>query len=318
MRARAGGIAVLSVCALLGASAPAQAASIREGNLADSLVKYTAAPNSTAGANDWGCKPTAEHPNPVILIPGTFYNHGATFVKAAPRLKNAGYCVFALNYGRTPASLGRLSGLAPIPTSVDELARFVDRVRASTGAAKVDMIGWSQGGLLPIAYVKQGGGAEKVAHYVGWATSANGTTLSGLGTLATAIGNLGLGDLALDQLNVQGVRDQGTGSPYIAALRATALPAGPSYTSIYTKYDRVITPYTNSALPAPARNLVVQDYCPFDYTGHIGIYLDDPTLQLTMNALDDGPTTFRPSCVRSGGPFSCGAVGLCAESARWS
>lgn len=303
-RARAAIIAALSACALvLGANAPAQAASIREGNLADSLFRFTAAPNSTAGANDWGCKPTARHANPVILVPGTFYNHGATFVKAAPRLKNAGYCVFALNYGLTPASLGRLSGLAPIPTSVDELARFVERVRASTGAAKVDLVGWSQGGLLPIAYVKQGGGADKVAHYVGWANSANGTTLLGLGTLATAIGSRGVGDLALDQLNVQGVRDQGTGSPYITALRASPLPGGPSYTSIYTRYDRVITPYPNSALSAPARNLVVQDYCPFDVTGHIGLYLDDPTLQLTMNALDDGPSTFRPSCTRYGAPF---------------
>lgn len=288
---------------VVGLVAPAQASTIREGNLVDSLARFKLAPDSTAGANDWSCRPTARHPNPVILVPGTFFNHGGTFVKAGPRLKNAGYCVFALNYGFTPASLGRLSGLAAIPTSVDQLASFVDRVRASTGAAKVDLVGWSQGGLLPIAYIKQRGGADKVAHYVGWANSANGTTLNGLGLLATGIGSLGLGDAALDQLDVQGLRDQATGSPYIKALKATPLPAGPSYTSIFSRYDRVITPYTNSILPAPARNLLVQRYCPFDLTGHLGIYLDDPTLQLTMNALDDGPSSFRPRCRGFGSPL---------------
>ncbi len=301
------GTALLAVLAtfalLLGAAAPAQAASIREGNLADSLFRYASAPDSTRGANDWSCKPTAQRPNPVILVPGTFYNHGATFVKAGPRLKNAGYCVFALNYGLTPASLGRLSGLAPVPTSVDQLAAFVDRVRASTGAAKVDLVGWSQGGLLPIAYLKQRGGADKVAHYVGWANSANGTTFNGIGTLANGIGALGLGDAALDLLDVQGVRDQLVGSPYITGLKAIPLPAGPKYTSIYSRYDRVVTPYRSAILPAPARNLLIQSYCPFDFTGHIGIYLDDPTLQLTMNALADGPSSFRPTCSRFGAPI---------------
>ena len=296
-------IAIASVVALiLGATAPANAAD-REGNLADSIFKFTAAPNRSAGANDWTCQPTAQHPNPVILIPGTLYNHGATFVKTAPRLKNAGYCVFALNYGFTPASLGRLSGLAPVSSSVDELAQFVDRVRAATGATKVDMVGWSQGGLLPIAYIKQRGGADKVAHYVGWATSANGSSISGLGTLVGSIGILGFGNLALNLHDVQGVRDQLTGSDYVTALKAIPLPAGPKYTSIYSKHDSVITPYANSALPAPAHNVRIQDYCPFDLTGHIGIYLDDPTLQFTMNALNDGPTGFRPTCKGYGSPF---------------
>ncbi|MDN5896101.1 MAG: lipase family protein [Nocardioides sp.] len=302
-RARTVVVAVAAACGLLLTTAAPVQADEREGNLVDSIVKFANAPNSTAGANDWSCQPTAERPTPVILVPGTFFNHGATFVKTAPRLKNAGYCVFALNYGFNRNSLGRLSGLAPASTSVQQLSDFVDRVRTETGAAKVDLVGWSQGGMLPIAYIKQHGGADKVAHYVGWATSANGTTASGLGTLIRSIGSLGFGDVALDALDVQGVRDQLVGSDFIKSLQATPLPAGPKYTSIYSKYDEVVTPYKNSRLPAPATNIRIQDHCAFDFTGHIGLYLDDPTLQLTMNALADGPSNFKPRCHRFGAPF---------------
>lgn len=91
------------------AAAPAQAAELPEGGVGEALYKYAAAPNSTAGANDWNCKPSADHPNPVVLLPGTFFNHGANFVKAGPRLKNNGYCTFALNYGLTALSQDRKS-----------------------------------------------------------------------------------------------------------------------------------------------------------------------------------------------------------------
>lgn len=295
--------ATATACALLlGFSAPARA-DVPEGGIANSVYKFVASPDTSVGTNDWNCKPTAEHPNPVILIPGTFFNHGATFVKMAPRLKNSGYCVFALNYGFTPASLGRMSGLAPVESSVAELAAFVDRVRTATGASKVDMIGWSQGGLLPIAYIKQAGGGDKVAHYVGWAQSSNGTTGSGLDSLSKAIGALGFIPPQYAVLNAQGVQDQFAGSPFITNLASIPLPAGPKYTSIFSTYDELLPPYTNGVLPAPAHNVHIQDYCPFDLTGHIGMYLDDPTLQFTMNALNDGPSNFRPSCRGYGTPF---------------
>jgi len=82
------------------------------------------------------------------------------------------------------------------------------------------------------------------------------------------------------------------------------VPAGPRYTVIATKYDRVVTPYYTQRLSGPGvTNIVLQDKCPFDTAGHVGLFNDDPTLQLTLNALADGPATFQPRCTGYGVPL---------------
>ncbi|GAB2646451.1 hypothetical protein ABI214_14020 [Prescottella soli] len=61
--------------------------------------EFTNPGGSAAGSNDWSCRPSVEHPNPVVLVHGTGANRlnmGTTF---APLLANEGYCVFALTYG---------------------------------------------------------------------------------------------------------------------------------------------------------------------------------------------------------------------------
>ena len=78
------------------------------------------------GANNYSCKPSAAHPNPVILVHGTLGNAYDSFSGMAPALKSFGYCVFAVNYG---ASSGKLfKGTGDIPTSAAEIGRFVDGV----------------------------------------------------------------------------------------------------------------------------------------------------------------------------------------------
>ena len=284
---------------------PAQA-SIPEEGLSKAAYNYAAAPNALAGGNDWNCKPTAKHPHPVILLPGTFANIGANFVKLSPRLKNNGYCVFGFTHGLSAASFGRVGGLAPLKTAAGELAAFVTKVQGATGAAKVDIVGHSGGGNAPIWYIKKMGGAAKVAHYVGWAPSSHGTNLNGIVELADSLNLLGFATGISNVLQFPGVLDQASTSDYTKALWAdgNSVPSGPAYTVIATKQDRVVTPYTSQALQgADVNNIVLQERCPWDQAGHVGLFLDDPTMQMTLNALGNGPKNFRPVCLGFGPQF---------------
>ncbi|WP_436492255.1 esterase/lipase family protein [Actinokineospora sp. HUAS TT18] len=301
---RASAIAVAAIIATTFGAAPAQAQALPEGGLAEAVYNYLASPGAVRGANDWSCKPTAAHPNPVVMLPGTFANIGANFVKAAPRLTNAGYCVFAMNYGFTAVSFDRVGGLDSITKSAAQLDAFVTRVRQATGAAKVDIIGHSQGGSVPMWWIKKMGGASQVAHYVGWAPSSHGTTLNGIVNLGNALNLMGFVTGISNVAQFPGVIDQTYSSDYTKALWAdgNTVPAGPKYTVIATKFDTVVTPYTSQAL-AGANNIVLQDKCPWDFAGHVGLFNDGPTLQMTMNALADGPANFQPRCTDFGVQF---------------
>lgn len=291
------GVSTTSTLALTAALAgPAQAAALPIGTLGTAVYNAAFSPNAVAGANDWSCKPTAEHPNPVVLLPGTFANIGEDFVALSPMLKNAGYCVFATNFGMTWLSAGRVGGLDSEITSGDQVATFINKVLATTGAQKVDIVGHSQGGAIGMNYIKLHGGANKVARWIGWGHSSNGTTLSGLRTGAAALGILGIVNVGLAALSAQSLVDQQVGSAYSKKLWATpGLPSGPKYLTIQTTKDAVVTPYSSQSLPG-ATNTVIQSFCPSSTVGHIGLFLDKPTLNLTMNFLAGGPATYRPTC----------------------
>jgi len=112
------------------------------------------------------CTPSAAHPYPVVLVHGTFEN-ASMWAAVAPQIRAAGYCVFALNYGN--------NATGDIPTSAAQLGSFVDQVLAQTGASKVDLVGHSQGGMMPRYYMGFLGGAKYVHQLVGIAPSNHGT-----------------------------------------------------------------------------------------------------------------------------------------------
>lgn len=238
-----------------------------------------------AGANDFGCR-SRQHPTPVVLVHGTFANQALNWSTLSPLLKNEGYCVFTFNYGGPPL-LGLIYGLRDVRTSAAELSTFVDRVLAATGSRKVDIVGHSQGGLLPRYYTNFLDGAGKVRNVVALAPSSHGTTFLGLVDLAHRYGYSAALDAFLAPLCMSCVQQQ-AGSELMAqmASRPDTVP-GVRYTVISSRYDELVTPYRSQFLDGPnVRNITIQDICPLDFDGHAGIAFDHVALREVLNALD--------------------------------
>ncbi|MEU6994296.1 alpha/beta fold hydrolase [Streptomyces sp. NPDC046465] len=244
---------------------------------------------SSSGWNDYACKPSAAHPRPVVLVHGTFGNSVDNWLVLAPYLVKRGYCVYSLDYGQLPG-VPFFNGLGPIDKSAEQLDGFVDKVLASTGAKKADLVGHSQGGMMPRYYLKFLGGAEKVNAMIGLAPDNHGTTLLGLTKLLPYFP--GIEDLLT--MNTPGLADQVAGSPFLTKLNAggDTVP-GVRYTVIATKYDEVVTPYRTQFLAGPdVRNVTLQDLCPVALSEHVAIgILDRVAHHEVANALDPAHAT---------------------------
>lgn len=235
------------------------------------------------GSNDFGCIPTAAHPKPVILAHGTDATAYSDWSAISPQLKSAGYCVFAVNYGGKPG--GPRFGTEDMYVSAGQVADFVHRVRTETGAAKVDLVGFSQGATATRMFVNQMGGAAVVDRWVGVASPSYGGQFYGVAPVAAAIPG---GTAVIAAVLGQAVAQQVQGSELLTALNAggDTVP-GVSYTTIGTRYDEMIQPYTNVELHgAGARNVLIQDLCPQNKTGHMNMAYDPFTISLVVGALD--------------------------------
>lgn len=238
----------------------------------------------THGWNDYSCRPSAAHPRPVVLVHGTFANATDNWLVLAPYLEARGYCVFSLDYGQLPG-IPLVYGLGPIDKSAEQLQAYVDKVLAATGAAKVDLVGHSQGGMMPRYYLKFLGGAAKVNTFVGIAPDNHGTTLNGLTKLLPYFP--GAEDVIASA--APGLADQVAGSAFLAKLNAggDTVP-GVHYTVIATRYDEVVTPYTSQFLSgSDVRNVLIQNLCSVDLSEHALLGLTDRIVfHEVANALD--------------------------------
>jgi triacylglycerol lipase len=244
------------------------------------------------GANDWSCKPSAAHPDPVVLVHGLGANMQGNWSYLSPRLADAGYCVFALTYGRNtsvPFPFDQFGGAVPMEQSAEQLGAFIDDVLAATGAAKVDIVGHSEGSLMPNYYVKFLGGAAKVNRYVGLTPLWDGTNLAEVATL----NELGQPS-GLPQAVQQFVEQSGCGSCYQfmhgsefleKMNEGGAAVAGVTYTMIMTRNDELVVPYTSGYLQGAA-NIVIQDQCAVDPSEHILVAVDPIVARDIFNALD--------------------------------
>jgi triacylglycerol esterase/lipase EstA (alpha/beta hydrolase family) len=236
------------------------------------------------------------HPEPVILVHGLLANQTVNFNTISPLLANDGHCVFSLTYGTKEGATTPLyqpGGLTKIEQSAEQLRSFVERVRAATGAAKVDIVGHSEGSLMPNYYVRFLGGNAVVDDYVGLTTLWDGTNVGALATVAALGAPLGLTPIAIQTIAplCESCPQFLTGSEFMKKMNegGVADPAV-TYTNIVTKLDELVVPYT-SGLMAPGPNVtnhVVQDHCVLDLAEHLTVAADPIATTLIQNALAPG------------------------------
>jgi triacylglycerol esterase/lipase EstA (alpha/beta hydrolase family) len=228
------------------------------------------------GANDWSCRPTLRHPQPVVLVPGLTGSMSRDWQAAAPLLANHRFCVFAYDFSS--------EGQEAIEPAAGGLSRFVHRVIAATGASKVDLVSHSEGGVIARYYLGFAGGAGKTRHLVQISPLNHGTTLFGIATLLRENGLTGSATGSL----CAPCAEETAGSSFMQKLNGHGdTVAGVAYTVIATRYEEIITPYRSQFLSGPdVHNILLQDQCSLDAVDHLASEYDSIALQDMLNALD--------------------------------
>jgi len=223
-----------------------------------------------------GTPAAAAAKDPVVIVAGTFSPAFANEPLAA-RLRADGHTVRIFQLPTYGTQDIRLTSQA--------LRTFVDGVRSSTGAAKVDLIGHSQGGLVARAYVKWYGGSTKVDSLITLGAPNRGTYVANLASV------LGFGNCASVVACVQ----MSVGSSFLNDLNAGDDTIGSvRYTTIRTLQDELVRPVDQATLFDGATNVLVQNPCLFRRVGHVELILDGTVYSGIRTALAGGPV--RLSC----------------------
>ncbi|MFE3196033.1 esterase/lipase family protein [Nocardia sp. NPDC059240] len=199
--------------------------------------------------------------DPVLVIGGIAADEGRLESLRA-WLTEQGYTAFSMVLNGNP------SGTAAISDSAQALADKVAGIRQQTGAARVDLVGHSMGGLAQRYYVKFLGGLDSVGMYVDFGTPEQGD------------------DLARDCALVSpGCRDMVPGSDFLSRLNAD--PALPPGLTAYHFWSESAGAERN---PLPgATNVSIQSFCPGRTVSHGQEPIDGALRQLIDSALRSAP-----------------------------
>lgn len=243
---------------------------------------------STSGVNDMSCRPSAAHPYPVVFLHGLGATKDEDINVLQGDVAGKGYCTFALTYG-VNSTTPWFGGLKPIAQSAAEIAAYIRQVLAATGAAKVDIVGHSEGGFQSLYVTKTQGISAHVDKVVAIAPPTHGTSFAYLWDIAVAGGPILTGTTQnLINLGCQACVDLSVGGSAVATLgNGPIAQPGVAYTVITSKYDELVTPTETSFVREPGVvNEYVQGTCSNDPVGHIGEAYDTNVWNLTENALD--------------------------------
>ncbi len=219
-----------------------------------------------------GAASAATAKDPVVIVPG--FTTGPVvdlgYVPLIERLRGAGYDVTMLTYPDY--------GLGDIRDNSQRLANTIAAVRARTGAAKVDLVSHSMGGLVSRYYIKNLSGASKVDSLVMLGSPNYGTAIANIASF------LSLGSC----VGIESCNQMAAGSTFLANLNAGDDTIGSvRYTSIATKIDVVSTPYRTSFMANDGNitNVAVQDQCFLRNPGHITLIVDGTVYDGILDAL---------------------------------
>ena len=177
----------------------------------------------------------AKGPRPIILLHGYAMNR-ANFLPLAYRLARAGLGpIFGFEYW----TLGRVAAGAR------QLGWFVDEVREATGAAEVDLVGHSMGGVVARYYVTFAGGDGIVKHAITLGSPHAGTDVSAVG-----IGHP--------------TRELLLGSKLVKRLSAAPPPQHTKMTMIWSHADALVPGALQPAVPGAEVIL-------YDDLGHVAL-----------------------------------------------
>ena len=263
---------------------------------------------AAGGYDDPSCHPSAAHPSPVVLLHGLGGNGPGNVGPIALQLAAAGYCTFDLTYGEEAPGIP-VGGLIDVTQSAHQIAAFIEQVRAETGAAKVDIVGHSEGGFQSLYIPKELGIANEIDKIVALAPPTHGTTFAGLVSVANTLQLRQLVDQVLSQYGCPACDQLITGGSGVTTLDSGPIAQpGIGYTVIASRSDELVTPHQSASTAETAfiaepgvTNEYVQDKCPFDPVGHIGLAYDLDVENMIANALD--PAHAGPVTCSFGPPF---------------
>jgi hypothetical protein len=174
-------------------------------------------------------------PRPIILLHGYAMNR-ANFVPLAYRLARAELGpIFGFEYW----TLGRVAAGAR------QLGWFIDEVREATGAAEVDIVGHSMGGVVGRYYVSLAGGDAYVRNLITIGSPHAGTSVS----------RLGVGHPAKELV---------LGSQLVARLSSAPQPRHTKVTLIWSRADALVPGAWQA--PQPGAEVIM-----YDDLGHVAL-----------------------------------------------
>ncbi len=210
--------------------------------------------------------PDQSDPGPVILVPG-YGGNTASLTALADRLTATGRTARVLSL---PGN-----GTGDLNTQVRALDDAV-HAALSQGAASVDVVGYSAGGVVVRLWVAQDGGAHEARRVVTLGSPLHGARIAAVGANLVP----GACPLACQQL--------APGSALLRQLDATPLPARLPWLSVWSEDDQTVTPPDSARLPG-AINVALQQICPTEQVAHAQLPTDPLVTGLVLMALGSGP-----------------------------